>query len=100
MQHGMEGQKQVVAESAPQARSNVGRRVAISDRFWVVKPLGRGAVAVLTDVVPFTMAAGQVVLQKDEVSLLHALVRREGLSDAGEIAHVLLPHHQRAAAQR
>ncbi len=56
--------------------------------------------AVLSDVVPLTMATGQVVLQEDEVSLFHALVSREGLSDPGKVTHVLMPHHQRATAQR
>src|SRR5204863_519334 len=100
VQHGVERQIHVVAESAPQARSNVGRRVAISDGFRVVEPLGRRAVPVLSDVIPLAMAAGEVVLQEDKISLFQAFVRRESPSDPGEVAHVLVPHHQRATAQR
>jgi hypothetical protein len=46
------------------------------------------------------MAARQVVLQEDEVAFLQAFVRRERLSHPGETTDVLVPHHQRAIAQR
>ena len=55
---------------------------------------------VLADTIPFAVPAGKVVLQKDEIPFLHALMSREGLADAGEIAYVLVPHDQRGAAQR
>ena len=100
VQDRVERQVHVVTEPAPQARCNVDRRIAISDGVRVVEPLGRRAVAVLSDVVPLTMTARQVVLQEDEIALFQTLVSREGCSDPGEVAHVLMPHHNGSTTQR
>ena len=46
------------------------------------------------------MTARQVVLQEDEVAFPHAFVSRERFSDTGEVADILVSHHERAGAQR
>ncbi len=56
--------------------------------------------AVLTHVVPLAVAAREVVLEEDQVSFFEALPPGELRADAREIAHVLVPHDERARAER
>src|ERR1700733_4399910 len=68
------------------------RGVAVADSVGIGAPIGVLAMAILTGVAPFALPARPVVLDKDEVSLLETLARRELTAGLGNIADIFVAH--------
>src|SRR5437867_1823760 len=90
----------LVAEAAPQTGSGIHRRVAVADRLGIVEPVGGRTVAVFPPMAPLAIPAGEVMLEKDEITFLEPFASRELAAHARQVAHVFVTHDQRAAAQR
>ena len=77
-------------EAAPQMRRLLGGGVAVADGVRVGAPVGVLAVAVLPGVAPLALAAGDVVLDENQIALLEALALSELAAGLGDVPDVLM----------
>ena len=100
MEHRVPRQVDVLAEAAPQMRRALRRGVAVADRIGIVAPVGVFAVAVLAEMAPLALAAGDIVLDEDEIAFLEALAAGELAAGLGDGADVLVAHDHRRRRRR
>src|SRR5262249_61198597 len=100
MHHGVPRQVDVLGKAAPQVGRLLGRRVAVADRIGIVAPVGILAVAVLAEMAPLALAAGDVVLDEHEVALAESLAPGELAAGLGDHADVLVAHDDRRVGRR
>src|SRR5215218_6447614 len=77
MHDGIPRKIDVLREAAPEVGRPLGGRIAVTDGIRVVTPVGVLAVAVLAEMAPLALAAGDIVLHEYQVALLEALASGE-----------------------
>ena len=90
--HRVPRQIDVLREAAPQVRRLFVRGVAVADRVGIGAPVGVLAMAILTGMAPFALAAAHVVLDENEVALLEALAVGELAAGLGDVSNILVAH--------
>src|SRR5262249_61414227 len=74
---GVPGKVDVVRKAAPEMGRLLGRGVAVADSVGVAPPVGVLAMTVLAEMTPLALAAGDVVLDEHQVTLLEPLAAGE-----------------------
>src|SRR5262249_30686320 len=81
-------------------RSLFRRRVAVANGVGVAPPVGVFAVAILSEVAPLAFAAGDVMLDKDQIAFLEALAAGEFAPPLRDHSDVLVAHDHPALGRR
>src|SRR5262249_42081131 len=81
-------------------RSLFRRRVAVANGVGVAAPVGVFAVAILSEVAPLAFAAGDVMLDKDQIAFLEALAAGEFAPRFRDHSDFLVAHDHRLFGRR